>query len=1478
MTHATSTQEMEQHGRLLAQHQPLIAVSNNPRYFRQHVLEVTGSIFALAHYVDEQIHQGSTSQDSAAGVRRLKENTRLLRTCAIEVRDAVRILRKLPVVRSVVGQEQPRVVGVAQTYLTSAGFQWSVEGFAAFISGFQTEEALHLHELSALPVAMKLIALEEVLSHANGALNHSPDSDASLDACILTLQETQHCAWASILEPLVAFEPILRADPANAYANMDYESRDLYRKVIAELGARSEASEVQIAQMALDLAQVAAHRSFQNARVQTRRSHIGYYLLREGRRDLEKQCRYRPAVLNYIRTLLQRYPDDFYVVGIQVITILIIAAIIFPLVPVYNPLGRLAIGFLLLLLPASQGAVELLNHTITALLKASALPKLDFSDGVPVEHKTLVAVPTLLLSERQVRELVEDLEVRSLANQDSNVHYVLLTDLPDSVEKPQERDLHPLVLLAGKLIEQLNIRYAGNRAGRFVMLHRHRIFNPRQSVWMGWERKRGKLLDLNRLLMGGMDCFPFKAGDLSVLHDIRYVLTLDSDTKLPRDSVRRMVGAMAHPLNAAIIDPDKHVVVEGYGLMQPRVGITVHSAARSRLASVYSGQTGLDIYSRAISDVYQDLYGEGIFTGKGIYEVSILHQVLDRRFPQNALLSHDLIEGAYARVGLLSDVEVIDDYPSHYSAQNKRKHRWVRGDWQICRWLFSRVPDESGHLVDNPITTISRWKIFDNLRRSLVEPATFLLLIAGWFWLPGGPRYWTLVTLLVVFVPALVQMAFAVARAAASEQAGTVRIALRDSASQLFVTILNFVFLAHQTLLMADAIFRSLVRSYVTGDRLLEWETAAEAEMGRSKQTPVEKTLRFVPVLCGILAIAAIAMHPVGIFWILFILLLWSMVQPITWWLNRPFYSKQIKLSKQDVRFLRNTALRTWRYFSQHATTRHHGLLPDNVQEGDLREAARTSPTNIGLLLNACQAALLFGYLTLPEFLEQIQQNLSTIEQLPKWNGHLWNWYSTETLVPLEPRVASTVDSGNFLASLWSLRMGVLELLHTPILPNPLWDALQDTFHDQKIPKPFDASVMSALESSREQWLSTLLAVSLPVSAEQATEFTARVAAIQRLIADYLPWLLPRYATLAQHTEMLLNRPIDSFTPESTLVFTSDLSDALSKIPATAPGNIPLLVQELRQALERSQPVLRLLSQQLREVASRADALGQQTDFRSLLDPGRHLLSIGYDATQGKRLSSCYDLLASESRTAAFIAVAKGDIPQECWFRLGRKPTLVKGHPVMLSWTGTMFEYLMPALWMRALPETLLGQTLPMAVFAQRTYLAGRKIPWGISEAGYSQVDAEGNYQYHAFGVPTLALQPPPEGSLVIAPYASVLALGFDTANALENLRRMQKMGWVGEFGFYESADYSSAAEHAPGERYTLVRSWMAHHQGMSLLALANLLADHPFQRWFHADPRVRATELLLDEKPAQIVRDEKELEANKTVFLPLPELLSAEQ
>src|SRR5215813_8640411 len=790
------------------------------------------------------------------------------------------------------------------------------------------------------------------------------------------------------------------------------------------------------------MAQKAEQQQFTDERLRLRHMHIGYYLVDKGFPNLARRVGYRPPLIDRLRIALQRHADDFYIGTIEVLTVLLIAIILLPLIPNYAIFGGLTLAFLFMLLPVSQAAVDLVNNTVTSIYKARALPKLDFGDSIPAEYMTLVVVPTLLVNEKQTRDLVQELEVRFLANPDPNLHFALLTDLPDSITRPRENDTDPLVDLAVQLINDLNSRYTSAKTGTFFLLHRHRLFNARQGVWMGWERKRGKLLDLNKLLVGAFDAFPVKVGNLDLLKRVKYIITLDSDTQLPRGSANSMIGAMAHPLNRAIVDAEKRIVTEGYGILQPRVGVSVHSASQSRLAAIYSGQTGFDIYTRAISDTYQDLYGEGIFTGKGIYEVATLHAVLDRRFPRNSLLSHDLIEGAYARAGLATDIEVIDDYPSHYSAYTRRKHRWVRGDWQIVLWLFSRVPDESGHYVRNPISTISRWKIFDNLRRSLVEPVTMILLVAGWLGLPGGPLYWTITTLLLMFLPTFVQLVFSTGRAFASEQQGAVREAFTGFLQGAFITLLNLIFLPHQTMLAIDAIIRSLVRRFITGQRLLEWETAAEAETSSYRSTPVDRYLAIIPLSTIILAVIILAFDPKSLAIAAPVLLLWGFSGSIILWLNHAPRDQRRQLSADEDAFLRQHAARIWRYFYQFGAKNHNYLIPDNVEEEELFEAARVSPTNLGLLLNARQAACEFGFLTIPEFAELTHASFATMGRMEKLHGHLLNWYNTQTLEPLKPASVSSVDSGNLAASLYTLRMGALFLLREPLISRRVFDGL----------------------------------------------------------------------------------------------------------------------------------------------------------------------------------------------------------------------------------------------------------------------------------------------------------------------------------------------------------------------------------------------------------------------------------------------------
>ncbi len=634
--------------------------------------------------------------------RWLRDNIPLVYSEMLNVTTELKPLRRLPHARARRGEIVPRVLAFAQAFLDVADNSFNEQGFTSFCQAFQETTILDLRELWALVPALKLILLERIAARGRCLVKDPTSAAFAVAVCIRSLRDVTHASWKGMLEPLVRFDVILRQDPAGAYPHMDFESRDLYRDRLAKIARHSDLTEMEVAREALALAQLARGKAYRDARIAQRESHIGFYLIGKGVAALYQRVGFMPSFVQKLRDSLARHPDEFFLPGIAILTFAIITGILLLLTPRESTPALVLLSMLFLLLPSSQSAVQVMNYLVTTLLPAQILPKLDFSDGIPADCVTLVAVPTLLLNEKQVRTLVEDLEVRFLGNHDPNVHFALLSDLPDS-DQPAPED-SPLIDLCAGLIAELNLKYAGHGVGSFFLLHRHRVYNPREKGWMGWERKRGKLLDLNRLLRGQYDSFPIKVGDLSVLPQVRFVITLDSDTELPRGSAQRMVGTLAHPLNQAIIDPDKNITIAGYGILQPRVGVSVQSTARSRLAAVYAGETGFDIYTRAVSDAYQDLYGEGSYTGKGIYEVDTVQRVLDRRFPRNALLSHDLIEGAYARAGLVSDIEVIEDYPSHYSAHNRRKHRWLRGDWQIAGWLFSHVPEESGAHVANPIS------------------------------------------------------------------------------------------------------------------------------------------------------------------------------------------------------------------------------------------------------------------------------------------------------------------------------------------------------------------------------------------------------------------------------------------------------------------------------------------------------------------------------------------------------------------------------------------------------------------------------------------------------------------------------------------------------------------------------------------------------------------------------------------------------
>jgi cyclic beta-1,2-glucan synthetase len=1361
------------------------------------------------------------------------ESSRALEGALKGTESALSALQKLPHVRLADGSI-PRIIHLAETYLDRACGIWSPESFEVYVQAVQGKQVLLLSEVLLAPQALKFAQLEFILSGANKLFvkdEFVPIQQSPLSAPIHSLRRLNQFEWRGLLESLTSFDGILRQDPVGVFPKMEDETRQSYHRRVAQLAEYSDCSEIDTARTALELCRLAQLSSEPDSRHCERMQHIGYYLFAEGLPELRRRIGYHARPSEAMREFVRSYNEDFYIVGILVLTVGLITPIIAPLVP-HNPFLAVMAALLLALIPVTQGAVELVNGVATSLLKAEPLPKIDYSRGVAPEAATMVVVPTLLLSEAQVQDLYDELEARYLSNEDPKIHFALLTDLPDSATQPAPDENNALVQKAVRLTGILNTKYAGRRGGSFLLLHRHRVFNVREGVWMGWERKRGKLLDLNKFLLHEFDSFPIKAGPLDVLDSIRYIITLDSDTQLPRSTAARMIGTIAHPLNRAIIDAKSRIVTAGYGILQPRVGVSVASASRSRLAAIYSGETGYDIYTRAVSDVYQDLFGEGIFAGKGIYEVSVLHEVLERRFPRNALLSHDLIEGAYVRAGLVSDIEIIDDYPSQYAAHNRRKHRWIRGDWQVLRWLSAKVPDESGRLVRNPISTISQWKILDNLRRSLVEPITFLVLLLGYFVFPGGARYWTIVTITLLLLPSLAQLALDVVKAIFTLDPGAIRGAFSAWLGQVAFALINLTFLAQQMLLSLDAIIRTLIRSFVSGKRLLQWETAAQSEANRGRST-LDIYLLLSPLIAILIGAGLILRDRQSLLVASPILILWLIAPVVAIWLNSSPRKNKKPLKAADVRFLQRQALSLWHFYADFGGADNHWLIPDNVEEKDMHQVRKLSPTNLGMLLNARQAACELGFLTLPEFAEATLGTLMTYQRIEKFRGHIYNWYEIDTLQPIAPFTISTVDSGNLAASLYTLHGGVIEMLTRPILEAKdfsIFDLEEpltsNTRHD---PSRIESLVARLFEETSAD-------ESRGGGPSLKADLQGRRAALRGLIEFYLPWLLPEYAPLRRLGIPALDEIPSLQNAEQYLQRLSE-SLTLSSADAVLSASVDSLRDRLRFAGER----LSQLDRDTKQIVDLSESFAEQMDFSFLFVESRQLLSIGYDGEQRQLHSACYDLLASEARIATFLAVAKGDIPQRAWFQLDRSHVLVKGNAALLSWTGTMFEYMMPTLWMRTFPQTLLTNSLEAVARIQRKHI--RRIPWGISESGFAKTDSKGRYGYQAWGIPKLSLKYGAEDGPVISPYSTFLALPFLRNEALVNLKTMARLGWVGRYGFYEAADYSE------GSNAQLVRSWMAHHQGMSLLAVTNLLHKGIIQEWFHSNPRVRAAELMLHEK-----------------------------
>jgi cyclic beta-1,2-glucan synthetase len=1272
-------------------------------------------------------------------------------------------------------------------------------------------------------------------------------AQVSMANTITSLRFCANYAWSRYVEKVCLVEQVLQRDPAGAYGRMDFASRDRYRGAVEEIAEPTGQAQVDVALKAVDLA-----RSSLAANPEARAGHVGYYLIGRGRPELEKAVTYRPGILKGMRRSAFRHATAVY---LGALTLLTLGGLLAAWAWARHAGASASLEswlVLLSLLPASELATAIVQRLAVLTARPRRLPRLDFQGGVPDGTRTMVVIPTLLQSALGVRELLEHLEVQALGNVDPNVHFAVLGDFEDAPEAVQQEDA-AILEVAVEGIHELNRRHGAGREDRFYLFHRARRFNAGEGAWMGWERKRGKIEEFTRLLRGARDTsYDVQIGDLSVLPSVRFLITLDRDTRLPRDAARALIGIAAHPLNRPRFDVAEQRVTEGYGILQPRVSVTYESASGSLFARVYAGHTGVDPYTTAVSDTYQDLFGEGIFTGKGLLDVDAFAAALEGRVPENALLSHDLFEGLYARTALVTDVELVDDYPSSVLAHARRQHRWVRGDWQILLWLFPWVPTR-GRMQRNTLPLISRFKIFDNLRRSLVAPGYLAYLIAGWTILPGSPFAWTLSALAVLGFPVYLALVEAVeAKGLETRRVflGGVLEKVRTAVAQVLITVTFLAYHATQTL---HAIALTLVRLAVTQRRLLEWETAASAAARAAGLSRLATARAFIaevassPILALLVAAALTGARPGALPAALPFLMLWFGAPIIAFVLSRPALpGRGTPLGPADHELLRRLCRKSWRYFDDFAGAEEHWLPPDNfqVEPAGPQLAHRTSPTNIALGLLSTLAAHDLGYLDTRALGDRLDHSLATIESLERHEGHLLNWYDSRSLAPLLPRYVSTVDSGNLAGCLIALSEGLRGLARAPEDEERMLAGLRDT----------TGLLTSALADLGPN----------PDPASDAATAAQRARQVSEALAD--PAVGRRRALLAN--------ALLSLTQVS-----AGWKDASSQGREVAYW-LGALVRHLEATLSQSG----LDAESFEALAFRADALVAAMDFHFLYDPDRKLFAIGYrlgDADGPGRLDgSSYDLLASEARLASFVAITKDDVPQAHWFQLGRPFTSVAGSPVLLSWSATMFEYLMPMLLMRSYPGTMLDRSCRLAVRRQREYGAARGVPWGMSESAFALVDRDGHYQYKAFGVPGLGLKRGLADELVIAPYATALAAMVDAGAAVRNLTRLIDAGLEGRYGLYESLDFTRRADAGgamgPAARGVVVKAFFAHHQGMSLVSLANVLTGDVMVRRFHSDPRVQATELLLQERVPRSVAIQEPRPVEATRVGPPAEMVSS--
>ena len=1323
-------------------------------------------------------------------------------------------------------------------------------------------------------------------------------NQVSIANTIESLRLLESTDWHVFVETLSVVDGILRKDPAGVYGRMSFDTRDRYRHMIEKIALQVGYSEEDISSRVLLLASQAEKDGAGGEAA----SHVGYYLIDRGLELLYGSLGRRLPLRYYQQAKKTRLALWVYALSIFFSAC---AGTGFGLVAAYglglDGLKNFALFGVPLFFVFGQTAVSIVNWIATLIVKPETLPKMDFSECIPPDAHALVVTPTMLASEQGIDSLLENLEVSYLANGDPCVDFALLTDFMDAETETMSAD-DALLSRVVEGIERLNGKHRRQGSDVFYLFHRNRSWNERERSWMGYERKRGKLSDLNSLLRGdGNSRFGVITGDVARLQSVRYVITLDTDTRMPREAVKSLTAIAAHPLNRPIYDEKKKRVTSGYGILQPRVESSYPGETPSPFVRIFGGETGIDPYTKAVSDVYQDLFFEGSFIGKGLYDVDAFEKCLKGRLPENQILSHDMIEGCYVRSALVSEVELHEKYPTGYLKDVSRRRRWIRGDWQILQWALGSVPGFQCPRLKNPLSFLSRMKILDNLRRSLVPAFSVLLVLLGWVFLKSSWP-WTVLVLGIPALPLSLKLVVDAARKpdGISLSAHLSRV-LGSFGNHVLQFLLSCSFLAYEAYYSLASAVTAIWRMCVTRRRLLEWNTFAEVELAAQKKIGDHyRKMAAAPLV--VIACLVSGIVPVDIP-ALIVLFLWVVSPAVAFVLSRSTPSRRVLLPEGKERFLRTVARRTWNFFEEFVTEGDNFLPPDNFQEDPLRGVAhRTSPTNIGLSLLSSLTAYDFGYLPMGSLLRRTGNTLGVMARMEKFRGHFYNWYDTTTLVPLEPRYISSVDSGNLTGHLIVLRSGLAEIRGEGIVSRNLFRGLSDTlcaleeslangidkkneaarkalhgmtariseFRECLETQPDSLSLIYGLLGRFAAWSAEMLSESA-VTGSRAAEKWARafLAECQESLGDIAflaPWLLlVSELPGTRETGGVDGEGLETLGEALRIM---DEVPTLNDVARLESRLLPLIgmAQKNTEANSAVGECLAKLGGAIGEAAARAserivdiaDLLLSceelsNVEYKFLYDRNKHLFSIGYNVGEQKADVSCYDLLASESRLASYVAIAQGSIPQEHWFMLGRLLSIRGGDPLLVSWGGSMFEYLMPLLVMPDYEGTLLNRTYKSIVARQIEYARLNDVPWGISESGYNKMDVSLAYQYRSFGVPDAGFKRGLSEDLVIAPYASVMALMVEPEKACANMERLRSAGFEGEYGFYEAIDYTPSRL-AKDRNYAVVKSYMAHHQGMSLLSLGYALLDRPMQRRFLADPMFKATELLLQERvPADV-------------------------